>query len=93
MSTHTKRSSPAKNLLLCLAANVDFTVYQKVAVVQKRGQEYLKLLETKTDIEIGDAVTHLDGLHGGDDTLGKRQEKMDCVSALTMLRGFSESNQ
>lgn len=56
----------------CFSANVDLNLEQKVALVKRKGVEYLTLVETRTNLEIGDAVTNLEGLFGGDDTLGTK---------------------
>lgn len=54
---------------------MDVTIHQKTTLTRRRGVEYLKLLDTKTNIEIEEAVTQLDGLFGGDDTLGISKKK------------------
>lgn len=58
---------------LILPANVDVSIRQRTALTRRNGVEYLKLLETKSNIEIGEAQTQLDGLFGGDDTLGNNK--------------------
>lgn len=52
---------------------MEIRVYQKVTVTTRNGVEYLKPITTTTEVKLGDAKAHLDGLFDGNELLGKNK--------------------